>query len=181
MSESEIFWRYSNRVYRCEGVQEACLALQNEHGLDINILLFSCWFGVVHGTFADEVFDQAVSYASDWRQNVVDPLRGARSWLKKELEAGRFNAEAEALAEFREDVKSLELRSEHQQQIRLEALVGSSQAEVPDPLSATVNNLRKYLASASLDVDRDVGSLLAIVLEAAVPCSNYEAAVAAIS
>ena len=39
------FWRFSLRTYRAPGVQEACLALQDRCGADVNLLLFCGWTG----------------------------------------------------------------------------------------------------------------------------------------
>ncbi|SVE59980.1 uncharacterized protein METZ01_LOCUS512834, partial [marine metagenome] len=37
MSASQGFWDFSNHVYQTDGVQAACLELQNEYGLDVNM------------------------------------------------------------------------------------------------------------------------------------------------
>ena len=37
------FWAFSLDVYGRPGVAPACLALQDRHGLDVNLLLFCCW------------------------------------------------------------------------------------------------------------------------------------------
>ena len=37
------FWAFSLEVYGRPGVAPACLALQDRHGLDVNLLLFCCW------------------------------------------------------------------------------------------------------------------------------------------
>ena len=39
------FWAFSLEFYARPGVAEACLALQDRHGLDVNILLLCCWLG----------------------------------------------------------------------------------------------------------------------------------------
>ncbi len=39
------FWDFSLEVYGAEGVPPACLALQEAHQLDVNIVLFCCWTG----------------------------------------------------------------------------------------------------------------------------------------
>ena len=40
------FWRFSLRVYRAAGVQQACLALQEDCGADVNLLLLCGWQGL---------------------------------------------------------------------------------------------------------------------------------------
>jgi hypothetical protein len=39
------FWEYSLSHYVREGVADACLALQDGHGLDVNMLLYGAWLG----------------------------------------------------------------------------------------------------------------------------------------
>src|ERR1700680_2972326 len=39
------FWRFSLRFYRQPGVADACIALQDARGVDVNILLFFLWLG----------------------------------------------------------------------------------------------------------------------------------------
>ncbi|HEY9550471.1 MAG TPA: TIGR02444 family protein, partial [Kiloniellaceae bacterium] len=43
--EETPFWQFSGAVYARRGVAEACLALQQRHGLDVNLLLFCAWAG----------------------------------------------------------------------------------------------------------------------------------------
>ncbi|MFB3151067.1 MAG: TIGR02444 family protein, partial [Alphaproteobacteria bacterium] len=38
-------WDFALVVYRRDGVAEACLALQESQGVDVNVLLFCCWLG----------------------------------------------------------------------------------------------------------------------------------------
>jgi uncharacterized protein (TIGR02444 family) len=37
------FWRFSLRLYRAPGVGDACIVLQEETGVDVNLLLFLLW------------------------------------------------------------------------------------------------------------------------------------------
>ena len=43
--EDHSFWDFSLRVYGSDGVSAACIALQERHGIDVNLLLFSAWVG----------------------------------------------------------------------------------------------------------------------------------------
>ena len=40
-----LFWDFSLEVYAKEGVADACLRLQDDLGIDVNMLLFCCWAG----------------------------------------------------------------------------------------------------------------------------------------
>ena len=37
------FWTFSLRIYGQPGVPPACLTLQDEHGVDVNVLLFALY------------------------------------------------------------------------------------------------------------------------------------------
>src|SRR6202000_1576818 len=43
------FWTFSLAVYADPAVQRECLALQDDHGVDVNLLLFCAFVGAVHG------------------------------------------------------------------------------------------------------------------------------------
>ena len=125
MSAHESFWDYSCRVYALPGVSTLCLRLQNEHGQDVNMLLFAAWFAGTRGELSDALLQQALAFSQSWAGAVVRPLRGARGWLKETLEdlSPVSTLERDGMQELRTQIKALELRTEHYQQTRLEAMV----------------------------------------------------------
>ena len=46
MERGSDFWRFSLSLYRMDGVPPACIALQDGHGLDVNIMLFALVAGI---------------------------------------------------------------------------------------------------------------------------------------
>ncbi len=108
------FWDFSLAVYGREGVAQACVALQDRRGLDVNLLLFCCWAGS-RGRRLDpadlEGLDEAVR---PWQDAVVRPLRGIRRWLK--TQAAAPGAPAHRL---REKIKADELQAEAVEQTLL--------------------------------------------------------------
>ena len=48
------FWKFSLELYDREGVAAACLALQEEYQLDVNLLLFCYWHGSNFGVIDTE-------------------------------------------------------------------------------------------------------------------------------
>tara|TARA_R110001606_G_scaffold347884_1_gene497289 strand:- start:1470 stop:1997 length:528 start_codon:yes stop_codon:yes gene_type:complete len=120
----ESFWDYSCRVYSRKQVSETCLALQNEHDLDVNMLLFAVWHAETRGPLDTATLQAAKDYSVAYSSAVVRSLRKARTWLKKEaLEMDDISMlEREGMLELRDQVKALELHAEHFQQDRLEAI-----------------------------------------------------------
>ncbi|HWU48548.1 MAG TPA: TIGR02444 family protein [Asticcacaulis sp.] len=94
-------WDWALRAYAGEGVAEACLALQDDHGQCVPLLLWAAWRGDASQAEA------AAQIARDW-QAVIVPLRDARRRLKTEVSAGD---EADRLA-LRTQVKAAELQAE---------------------------------------------------------------------
>jgi uncharacterized protein (TIGR02444 family) len=122
-------WDWALRAYAGEGVAEACLALQDDHGQCVPLLLWAAWRGEASQA------GEAARIARDW-QAVILPLRAAQRRLKTEVSA---DDETERLA-LRAQVKAAELQAEKVLLARLAALSdGKSMLnqEVATPLRAT--------------------------------------------
>ncbi len=100
------FWEYSLQVYQHPQVQACCLALQNDCALDVNVLLYAAWLASLNQEFTKEHLAQIEGEVGPWRSRVIQPLRELRSQLRD------FGP---ALT-LREELKSLELRAEQEQQ-----------------------------------------------------------------
>jgi uncharacterized protein (TIGR02444 family) len=75
------FWGFSLRIYARPDVPQACLALQDEGGADVNLVLFLLYLADC-GRMLDEAAVAALDQATrDWREQVVKPLRGVRRLL----------------------------------------------------------------------------------------------------
>ncbi len=183
MSESSGFWDFSVRVYGQPGVADACLALQNQHGLDVNLLLYCCWIGASRGAIRDSDLKSAFEFSATWSANVVRPLREVRSWMKTAGHPSDCIPRADSM-EVRADVKATELAAERLQQIGLESL-SEPAPEQPLPadqqLEATVSNLTGYLALMNLDRGQASSDDLATVVTAAIPASSYDTVVLALT
>ena len=127
------FWRWSLRVYRAPGVQEACLALQDRCGADVNLLLFCGWVGL-----AGRALDQRL-LRRRWPSRLLCGL--LRRLLRQILPSP-------ALA-LRRRVAALELQAESVEQTLLFELAGSwpPPARPKRPPIAVAASLGRYLAS----------------------------------
>jgi len=115
------FWRFSLRLYRAPGVGDACIALQEEAGVDVNLLLFLLWQATQRRalTAADiKALDETIG---GWRDTAVIPLRNLRRALKSAPGLVAPNV-AEA---FRSRIKAVELEAERLQQEAMYALAAT--------------------------------------------------------
>jgi len=105
-------WEFSLVIYAEHGVQEECLALQEQFGLDVNLLLFCAYAGGIEGVrLSAEDLDAAEGAIGGWHRGVVRPLRAARRALKI--------WSAEGPQALRSRVKADELKAEQIEQAML--------------------------------------------------------------
>ena len=166
---SESFWQFSLRTYSKEPVPEACLALQNQHGVDVNLLLFSLWFGMTRGVADENLLREVFEFSRSWASHVVVPLRGIRTWMKTEgCDDARIDKSK--CQEYRERVKKLELAGEKMQQEVLQTLVAdvdeSQQAESAQ-VQAMLANCRAYFLTLGLEMKGEVNEQVATIIVAA--------------
>lgn len=139
------FWRFSLRFYRQPGVADACIALQDGCGVDVNILLFFLWLATARRCVSTTDVARAVcAQAAPWRDDVVAPLRTIRRRLKN----GSALVERSAAEVFRTKVKALELESERLQQEALFALADGLSTEK----SGTIEGAARVNMAAYEDV-----------------------------
>jgi len=138
------FWDFSLRIYARPEVPPACLALQDDGGADVNLVLFLLYLAD-SGRMLDSAAIAALDEATrGWREQVVKPLRGVRRLLKDDI--GAFSAEA--TAPLRADVKRVELAAEKLQQFTLQALAPPASAGQPaiSRRQAAATHLEGYAA-----------------------------------
>ena len=115
------FWRFSLGFYRQPGVADACITLQDECGVDVNVLMFFLWFATQQKEVSPDQARAVWEHAALWRDHVVAPLRGVRRKLKEGVPlVARDTAEF-----FRTRIKAMELESERLEQEALYAMIPS--------------------------------------------------------
>jgi uncharacterized protein (TIGR02444 family) len=135
------FWRFSVRFYRQPGVADACIALQDGCGVDVNILLFFLWLATARRCVSPDVARAVCAKAMPWRDNVVAPLRATRRRLKE----GSALIEYGAAEAFRARIKAIELESERLQQEALFALAAGLATETAATIEAAARaNVAAY-------------------------------------
>ena len=77
------FWNFSIAVYGAAVVQDECLTLQDQFGIDVNLVLLCAFAGAVHGAaLAPDDIASARALVGPWHKNIVNSLRAARRGLK---------------------------------------------------------------------------------------------------
>jgi uncharacterized protein (TIGR02444 family) len=162
------FWTFSLAIYAGDGVAQSCIALQDRHDVDVNLLLFCTWIGASgRGTLTAADFAVILDAAGPWNREVVCRLRAARRWMKNAGD-GVDPSLADAL---RRMIVDIEVDCEHAEQLALANLVQRPPAERPaeERVEAAIGNLAGYFERTGVMIrDADVGDLAAIV-GAAIP------------
>jgi len=142
------FWDYALELYRREGVESACLELQERHGLDVNLVLLCCWLAS-RGIEAERAWLNAtVGAAEAWQAQVVRPLRAVRRRLKGDLAeqapGGIGAGWPELAARLRQRVLALEIDGERLEQLLLAELAAGLGATVAPGIDLASRNLFRY-------------------------------------
>jgi uncharacterized protein (TIGR02444 family) len=150
------FWRFSLHFYGRAGVSDACIALQDTYGADINLLLFLFWLAAAGRQLSAPDVKQLDATVRDWRNLTIIPIRDARRKLKG---ATTFVAPAKQEA-FRTKVKALELDAERLQQEALYEFADSgplgTQAAPPAAARANIAAYESVLGLSFPKVSADV-------------------------
>ncbi|MCE9682448.1 TIGR02444 family protein [Halomonas alkalisoli] len=111
---ADSLWDFALALYARPGVEAACLALQDEAGVDVCELLWHCWLH--HHGLALEAEPDELAAVRLWQREVTSVLRVLRRRLKDEASK---NA---GVAEVRRQLQRTELAAERETLARLQAL-----------------------------------------------------------
>jgi uncharacterized protein (TIGR02444 family) len=114
--EESPFWRFSLRFYSRPSVGAACLALQDEAGADVNLMLFLLFLAEHKRQVTRDDIARLDGAVRSWRDSVVKPLRA----LRRVLKTGIGEIPIAVSETFRGQIKRLELESEQIEQHVLE-------------------------------------------------------------
>jgi uncharacterized protein (TIGR02444 family) len=162
------FWDYALELYRREGVEAACLELQQRHGLDVNVVLLCCWLAR-RGIPVDAAVLGGIAETTEaWQEEFVRPLRAVRNRLKTALaepQAGSIAARRpELAAALRQRVLALEIDGERLEQLLLAELAADLTGGAMPGVVLAGANLCHYWRFAAADRQP-----LATLLQAAFP------------
>jgi len=135
------FWRFSVKFYAVPGVAPACIELQDQAGVDVNVLFFLLWNATQRRTFSREQVADIERKIGAWRDMAVVPLRAVRRALRSAPPV----IAPEVAEGFRTRIKAVELEAERLQQ---EALYGIAQAGPPgEPAASPDDAARRSVAA----------------------------------
>ena len=106
------FWRFSIKFYQVPGVAPSCIELQDQAGVDVNVLFFLLWLATQHRALNKEQVADVERSIGPWREMAVAPIRNVRRALKSPPPV----MSAETAEGFRTRIKQVELEAERLQQ-----------------------------------------------------------------
>jgi uncharacterized protein (TIGR02444 family) len=167
--EDHPLWDYACALYGRDGVSTALIAMQDRHGLDVNILLLCIWAGRSgRGVLSAAELEHVLAVSSSWNPEIVCGLRGLRIRLRD----GAAHVPRDLSDALRKRILAVEIEAEHVEQLALVAgLTGEEDAARPAErrLADCLVNLSRYLAARGCaPADADIADLAA-VLAAAFP------------
>ena len=157
------FWRFSLRFYRRPGVADACIALQDGCGVDVNILLFFLWLAAERRCVPSAAAAAVCARVAPWRDDVVVPLRT----LRRRLKEGSSLVERGAAELFRTRIKAIELESERLQQEAMFTLAAGLATENASTVEAAARaNVAAYEQALARTFAPDAVNVLLAALPA---------------
>jgi uncharacterized protein (TIGR02444 family) len=140
-------WPFAVHAYALPGVAAQCLRLQDEHGLDVDVLLAILWHASRRATLDDAALDRLLGAAATARARVLE-LRALRRTL------GDDRAQDPRWQETYEHVKAAELAAERVQLSCLEQTLSAPPGPASAPSEAPATPTTLALAALARYAER---------------------------
>lgn len=138
-------WEFSLALYDQPGVAETCLRLQNEEGVDVNILLWCAWLGDSGYLLNQQSLEKGQAVIDRWTRQYINPLRALRVQMKAD-----YGVDDTAIERLRTTIKQAELSAERQALYWLEQYAQTSPLTSATDISEAVSsNIHLYLTSVN--------------------------------
>jgi uncharacterized protein (TIGR02444 family) len=142
--EPDELWEFVCAVYGRPGVADALIALQDGHGVDVNVILFAGWLGRMRGIrLRNGDVAELRARSKVWNESVVQGLRGLRRLLKTTLPG----VDAGAQEMLRNGIKANELAAERVELEMLQSFSGGFAFAAAPGSDAGAENMATALAS----------------------------------
>lgn len=150
-SEPRGFWDYALRIYGRDPVREICLALQDHHKADVNLLLFLCWRAEQGVPVpATREISAMIDRIEPVRELAILPLRSLRVALRTPLQHDSPTAREIV----RQRVLEAEIAAEGLAQALLEEGFPLLRGPVDDKMAGATAALCRYLAVIGMPEDK---------------------------
>src|SRR3979409_2782827 len=77
-TQASPFWKFSLGYYRGAGVSEDCLELQDNCGVDVNVVLFLLWMASQKRVVPPDQVKRLADKVRPWQTDVIGPVRAPR-------------------------------------------------------------------------------------------------------
>ena len=151
-----------------DGVSDACLNLQNSYGMDVNMMLFCCWYGLTYGAIDTRLLQQSLEASRVWSAKTVKPIRDVRLWLK-DIGCSQYSFDTDTCKGYRDRIKAVELEAEKIQQLTLESLCrekADNSLSDQSRIVAIAKNLKAYLSAETIQPTKPVIRGLESIIQA---------------
>ncbi|MCL9685476.1 TIGR02444 family protein [Legionella maioricensis] len=143
-------WDYSLKLYANEDIKQLCLAIQDCYDINVNIVLWCCWYASERGEFSQEFLNQILTDNAPWHAHVTHQLRQARQWLRNQHQ-NKF------VQPFRHQILQLEITSEAFQQKQLYELSINQHKTTHNSINANIPNaaranLQRYFSTLTAKI-----------------------------
>jgi uncharacterized protein (TIGR02444 family) len=163
------FWDFALPLHETKGVGEACIALQDRLGVDVNCLLLCCWLGASgRGRLGDAGARKMIDVVRAWSKDVVQVLRGVRRFMRP----GVPPVDKTLSDSLRRRILEVEIDCERAEIVTLgQSLDAPPRDGLPADARAgdAVANLGAYLGALGVKPEAEDCAGLAVILGAAVP------------
>ncbi|MEJ0050993.1 MAG: TIGR02444 family protein [Methylovirgula sp.] len=133
--DADELWTFSLRFYGNDAVCASCLALQDDCGADVNVLMLAFFAATRGAQFASPFSADPSEPSNAWRESLVVPIRRVRRSLKNTS----FTANVANVGQFKKSLQAVELEAERIQQRLLIETGRFTAADLPPSELARLN------------------------------------------
>ena len=167
--EKHPLWDFALQVYGQNGVPSACIALQDRHTLDVNIILLSLWLGYSGRPLIDQTFlERVLDVSTRWNKEVVWKIRSARVVLKEKFSS----IPLERSETLRQGLLALEIDCEHSELLAFAGIVDTDpNTDLGEPLKLAIclANLSLYFNHLNIDFGVNDFTDIKLIISATFP------------
>lgn len=155
MLDVQTFWKYAVNLYGLRGVTNVCLTLQDNLGLNVNLLLLLCYAEKHHLQLSGQDIETLAQSVDRWHQQYTHPLRLIRRQLA--LDDGAPTAAKRATFDAEMELEKVEQKllvtafnqlqpTVSQSAQNLQRYIGRNDNKAPITYAGAIKHLRKAQA-----------------------------------